>query len=237
MKNLLFCMVAYSLTLIIILLSSCSKKQIYPEIVIDIDGNSYNTIKIGDQLWMKENLRTTHFTNGDEILTTPRYQDIGSEINPIYQWSYFEDKENPAIYGRFYTWYAIKESRRICPEGWHVPSSAEWDKMINFLGGNIIAGGILKETINNYWGGLPMSNQKTNGFDAVPTGVRLENGFLMHESTETTFWASDDYVLEINGQPTYLFALNYSLRDQSSEIKQYATRKNSGMVVRCVSDQ
>ena len=86
--------------------------------VTDIDGNVYKTIRIGNQVWMAENLRTTHYRNGDSILTTvPDTLDYRSEAEPKYQFIYNNDKTNLAIYGRLYTWYATTDIRNICPEG------------------------------------------------------------------------------------------------------------------------
>ena len=109
--------------IIIILIQSCKKEVDYS--LQDIDGNVYdNTVTIGTQIWMTENLRTTRYSNGDSIGTTTL--DISGESTPKYQWAYDGNESNVATYGRLYTWYAVTDSRNVCPVGWHVPSDAEW---------------------------------------------------------------------------------------------------------------
>jgi uncharacterized protein (TIGR02145 family) len=95
--------------------------------VTDIDGNVYQTITIGTQAWMKENLKTTHYRNGDAIDTTsPATLDISGESTPKYQWVFENDQSDLSVYGRLYTWYAVTDKRNIAPTGWHVPTDAEW---------------------------------------------------------------------------------------------------------------
>lgn len=95
--------------------------------VTDVDGNSYTSVKIGIQVWMAENLRTTKYRNGDLIgTTTPATLDIRTENTPKYQWAYEGNENNVATYGRLYTWYAVNDSRNIAPIGWHIATNAEW---------------------------------------------------------------------------------------------------------------
>ena len=92
--------------------------------ISDYDGNGYNTVKIGTQIWMAENLKTTHYLNGDAIPT--KGGNVDGETNPIYQWAYDTDNANVPTYGRLYTWWAVTDSRNICPSGWKVPSDADY---------------------------------------------------------------------------------------------------------------
>ena len=85
--------------------------------VTDIDGNVYNTVTIGTQVWMKENLKTTKYRNGETILNTASFSD---------QWAYGDNESKIPVYGRLYTWYAATNVRGLCPTGWHVPTDAEW---------------------------------------------------------------------------------------------------------------
>jgi len=113
-------------------------------VVVDIDGNFYAVVKIGDQWWMAENLKVIHYRNGDAIpnvtlrewsaLTTGAYCDWGNDPN------------NAGIYGRLYNWYTVADSRKIAPEGWHVSSDEEWQTLVDYLGGSSVAGGKMKET-------------------------------------------------------------------------------------------
>ena len=138
--------------------------------ISDIDGNIYNTITIGTQIWTKENLKTTRFSNGDSIATTAL--PINNDSTSIFQWAYNQDSLNIPVYGRLFTWYAVTDSRNVCPTGWHVPSEAEWLSLANFLGGDTIAGDKMKETGTTHW--LSTSNMVTNssGFTALPGGKR-----------------------------------------------------------------
>jgi len=231
-KNLL----TFSAIIITFLFSlSCKKSdQNYPETVIDIDGNTYNTVLIGDQLWMKENLITTKFSNGDPIATTdPIDKSISLESEPIYQWFYFEDKPNPSIYGRFYTWFAVVDSRNICPEGWHVPTNEEWKTMINNLGGNEIAGGKLKETNPDYWVDINIGATNSSGFGAVPTSIRFAEGFLaLLLRNDAFFWTTveSDFIYE--GEKN--FAISFLIKGDKTNIYEQATVKNSGLTCRCI---
>jgi uncharacterized protein (TIGR02145 family) len=111
--------------------------------VNDIDGNTYKTIVIGTQTWMAENLKTTKYRNGDTIptnLTNAAWSDATTGAYAIYN----NDAANNTIYGKLYNWYAVTDSRNICPVGWHVPSDSEWTTLVNYLGGALVAGGKLK---------------------------------------------------------------------------------------------
>lgn len=101
-----------------------------PDTITDIDGNVYNTISIGPRIWMVENLKTTRYNNGDLIgTTTTLNKDITGENNPKYQWPDAGLEENVQTWVRLYTWYAVKDSRGICPAGWHIPSDEDWETL------------------------------------------------------------------------------------------------------------
>jgi uncharacterized protein (TIGR02145 family) len=115
--------------------------------VSDIDGNLYNSVKIGSQIWMIENLKVTKYNNGDSIGTTiPSNYDYSSEINPKYQWAWGGNESNIATYGRLYTWYAVIDNRGVCPAEWHVSTNEDWTILTTYLGGMSIAGDKLKST-------------------------------------------------------------------------------------------
>jgi hypothetical protein len=107
--------------------------------VEDADGNIYQTIGIGSQIWMAENLKTTRYRNGDLIgTTTPSTLDISGETAPKYQWAYDGDESNVVNYGRLYTWYTVTESRNVCPIEWHVPSDSEWAILTDYILNNVM---------------------------------------------------------------------------------------------------
>jgi uncharacterized protein (TIGR02145 family) len=105
----------------------------------DIDGNEYRILSYGEFDWMIDNLKTKHFNNGDEINTCREFL-LFDEKGP-FQWACNGNETNVATYGRLYTWYAVTDSRNLCPAGWHVPFDLEWTIFVNLLGGESIAGG------------------------------------------------------------------------------------------------
>jgi uncharacterized protein (TIGR02145 family) len=144
--------------------------------VTDIDGNVYRTVTIGSQVWMAENLRVTHYRNGDAV----------SHIADSALWAsgpaygayceYNNDPSNVTTYGRLYNWYAGTDSRKIAPAGWHVPTSAEWQTLMDYLGGNTVAGGKMKEAGTTHWLSPNTGAVDSYGFTALPGGCRDRNG-------------------------------------------------------------
>lgn len=108
----------------------------------DIEGHIYYTVNLGNQEWMLRNLETSTFSNGDRIGTTRiNTQNIEQEENPEYQWAFMDDEryaEHLYDHGRLYTWYTVTDSRKICPEGWHLPTNDEWNELITYLGDNAV---------------------------------------------------------------------------------------------------
>ena len=118
--------------------------------VTDIDGNVYNTIVIGTQEWMAENLKTSKLNDGTHITLEESdvYEEYIRKI-PIYSW-YDSKESNGRKYGRLYNWYSIA-SKMLCPVGWHVPTDNEWIVLVDYLGGNKIAGGKMKNIGTDDW--------------------------------------------------------------------------------------
>ena len=116
--------------------------------IFDIDGNVYETIQIGDQLWMAENLKVTHYNNGSEIptgYTDSEWAELETDAYAVYP----TDDDNASqstcgddcadVYGNLFNWYAVDDDRGVCPDGWHVPSSAEYTILTDYLGGEWVA--------------------------------------------------------------------------------------------------
>jgi uncharacterized protein (TIGR02145 family) len=161
--------------------------------VADAEGNVYQTIGIGSQIWMAENLRATRYSNGDLIGTTiPATLLIREETTRKYQWAYDGNENNVATYGRLYTWYAVTDTRNVCPTGWHVPTDAEWDTLITYLGDEKDAGGKLKEAGTAYW--LSPNNGATNyfGFTALPGGSRNLYEEFTNIGSEGSWWLGSE---------------------------------------------
>ncbi len=127
--------------------------------VSDIEGNTYKTIKIGTQTWMAENLKTTKYKDGSEI---PNITNNGD---------YDNNPANSETYGRLYNWYTVDDDKGVCPEGWHVPDDAEYTVLTDYLGGESVAGGKMKETGTEHWNSPNTGATNESGFTGLPRGV------------------------------------------------------------------
>jgi uncharacterized protein (TIGR02145 family) len=134
----------------------------------DIEGNIYPLAKIGEQIWMGENLRTTKLNDGEEIPLLEGHSLWDGIDFPAYCW-YENDATNANPYGALYSWYTV-ETEKLCPSGWHVPSDNEWTELIDFLGGRDVAGGKMKQTGLEYWKDPNTGASNESGFSAVAGG-------------------------------------------------------------------
>lgn len=186
---------------------------------------SYPTVKISDQVWMAENLNVNTFRNGDtipearSILEWERFADSGKPA-----WCYYDAVSNAnSRLGKLYNWYAVTDPRGLAPKGWHVPSTSEWNELINNLGGMPKAGEKM-QTIN-VW---KERDDNNDGFSAVPAGFRGVNGTFYYRGEAAYWWTSDSdnikeskfYTLDFNNNSLY-----YSF-----------SGKRNGMSIRCIKD-
>jgi uncharacterized protein (TIGR02145 family) len=121
-------------TELVLVLLVIGLKGIHAQTVNDVDGNTYNTITIGSQTWLKEDLKVSHFQNHDIINTTADTTFICYENNPEYQWAYDGKEAMVKDYGRLYTYKVVIDERKVCPAGWHVPTIQEWKVFKKNLG-------------------------------------------------------------------------------------------------------
>ncbi len=195
--------------------------------VADIDGNTYRTVKIGDQVWMAENLKVTHYRDGADIL-----EEIDKNVwNTLFTGAYCyydNEKANRSDYGCLYNWYAISSSHNLAPEGWHVPSKDEWDTLVDSLGGQGIAGSQLKESGNSHWVVHDNGGNNESGFTALPGGYRFVDGIYNHKGYSAEFWSSTPV-------QEYM-ATNVVLSYSSTAVENYSANKRTGYSVRCVRD-
>ena len=213
--------------IILVLLLACKKEKDDPNKVSDIDGNVYKTVKIGANTWMAENLKTTRYNNGDLIgTTTSENADVTQEDEPKYQWAYNDDESNVPVYGRLYTYYAATDYRNICPKGWHLPTYYEWRIMVDYVGGEDVAGGNLKEKGTDHWKSPNTGATDDYGFRALPGGIRFPMGIYNWQHTSANFWCYKDenYV--------NLWRLYYDY----SEISKLNYMESTGFCVRCVQN-
>lgn len=209
-------------TLVGVLFYSCE-----PECkdVTDIDGNIYKTIRIGDQCWMAENLKVTKYRNGDTIpMITNNSIWIGLGTGAYC--NYNNNTFNSNTYGRLYNWYAVSDSRNIAPDGWHIPTDAEWITLENYLGGYLVAGGKMKVASGNV---PPWNGTNTSGFAALPAGMRFQgNGIFYDMDTSTGYWSTTGY----NAATARCMVL--ILDEPWSILTNYS--KTSGISIRCIKD-
>lgn len=184
--------------------------------VTDIDGNNYQAITLGTQVWMNENLKVTRFQNGDSIRTTrTRDMDIDRENAPKYQWPYNGNKSNVDKYGRLYTWDAAMDSRGICPQGWHVPSDAEWTTLTDFVGGENNAQKVLREKgFRPQYGGWRLADDFT---DLDMVGIWWSSSFTGNEVP----WATDQVFIR-------------SMSNNANNVYRDYRYKKSAVSIRCV---
>ena len=222
---------------IILSLDACSE-------LTDIDGNVYETVTIGDQVWMAENLKVTHYRNGDAIPNVTSNSEWENLTSGAYS-NYDNDTDNVPTYGRLYNWYAVNDSRGIAPEGWHVPSDEEWKQLEMHLGmsqseaddtgwrgtdegGKLKATGTIAEG-DGLWYSPNTGATNESGFSALPGGYRESDyGTFDGLSIYAVFWASTEY--SSLGAWTRYLSCNYAqgYRDYSGQ--------GNGFSVRCVKD-
>lgn len=195
--------------------------------VTDIDGNVYHTVTIGAQIWMIENLKVTHYRNGDAI---PNVTDNAqwSNLTTGAYCNYNNDANNAATYGRLYNWYAVNDIRKIAPQGWHVPGDAEWQILIDYLGGSAVASGKMRETGTTHWHSPNTGATNESVFSALPGGHRIYNGTFDNIGEGTYFWSST----EIHSERAWDRGLYYSTLDVNRD----DGPKRNGFSVRCVRD-
>jgi len=210
--------------------------------VTDIDGNVYQTIQIGNQIWMAENLKVTHYRNGDPI---PHLTDNGnwtSTSSGAYC-VYDNNLSYADTYGNLYNWYAVDESRNIAPEGWHVPSDEELKVLEMSLGMNQSQADASAEWRGtnegsklagraDLWTDSNLENATDfgiSGFNFLPSGIRrYTNGNFDHITINSYFWSSS------YSNSNYPWYRHISYDD--TRIYRSDTDKNYGFTVRCVKD-
>ena len=209
-----------------------------PEANEDDGSCEFETVQIGHQVWMTENLKTTHYNNGDAIPTGLDNETWTSTEEGAYA-VYDDDPANAEVYGNLYNWYAAYDDRGVCPEGWHVPLDEEFDSLFDFLGGLEISGGKIKECTqgdcpdSDYW--IPPNTGATNevGFDALPTGWRHSNIGLDYEykGELTAFWSSEESPENTNNSTQFM------TWNTSNEVVKWGQGKKFGIPIRCLSDE
>lgn len=194
--------------------------------VTDVDGNIYTSIILGNQEWLGENLKVSKYRNGDAIPTGLSNGDWFNSTSGAY--SIYENlPTNNATYGKIYNWFAVSDSRGLCPTGWHVSTDSEWSTMENFLGGSAVAGGLLKST-SSLWQAPNTGASNLSGFSALPGGVRQNNGSFVGITFDSYWWTAN----EASGTLGWDRVMDHN----SATINRFTDGKEGGFYVRCVKD-
>jgi len=210
----------------------------------DVDGNVYKAVKIGDQIWMAEDLRVTHYPNGDPI---PEVEDnyvwgdlLDNNIDDAY--CFYENDDNTE-YGALYTYAAAigdnwqrdndtlddEGGQGICPDGWHLPTDAEWTQLTDYLGGLSVAGGKMKERGLTHWTDPNEAATNSSGFTALPGGYRSDSYGTFSNLGNLAYWWTT-----YEQDDTHVYARN--LRYSTGEVIRSTHLKSIGFHVRCIKN-
>jgi uncharacterized protein (TIGR02145 family) len=200
-----------------------------PNIVIDVDGNIYNTVTIGTQVWMKENLRTTKYNDNTAIPIVTDGSTWAGLITPAYCWYNNDAATYKNTYGALYNWNTV-QTEKLCPIDWHVPSDDEWTTLTDYLGGESVAGNKLKETGITHWMNPNSGATNETVFTALPGGSRHLDGTFNDVGNYGSWWSATEYSAYYSWS-RYMY---YNTGDVSRSY--YGGDKLRGLSVRCVKD-
>ena len=188
--------------------------------IYDADGNAYNTVTIGKQIWLVENLKTTTYLNGDPISSNLSDNEWTNTTSGAF-------KISSDIYGNLYNAYAVADWRQICPAGWHVPSASEWDELLIYLGGEENAGGPMKESGTIHWLEPNVGATNESGFTALPAGLINLGGDAMSIGSNAVWWSSSK-------EMKWYWTVQCSFA--STDAVRTEWEMYSGLSVRCMKD-
>lgn len=208
--------------------------------VTDFENNIYNTILIGNQFWMRENLRSTRFNDGTAIPAETNIFNWLSLNTPGYC-CYIKCCDNnyePAFkttYGALYNWYSVNTGK-LCPTGWHVPDDADWTTLITYLGGLNVAGGKLKEADTLHWKNPNNGGTNESDFSVVPGGQTMSYSEVYNGigrdfdglGTNAFLWSADEY--------SESHAMYIGISNTSTGVSHSSCFKTYGNSVRCIKD-
>ena len=186
------------------------------------------TVKIGNQTWATTNLDVSTYRNGDII---PHVEDA-TEWAKLTKgaWCYYDNKTaNGPIYGKLYNLYAVIDKRGLAPIGFHVPTDAEWTILTDFLGGNDLAGGKMKEAGTSHWLSPNTGATNKSGFKALPGGYRYSGGTFGFFGNYGLWWSSSEGGNDILAWDRFLYF-------NDAVVGRFDDFERSGMSVRCIAD-
>ncbi len=219
----------------------------------DYDGNVYQTVQIGDQLWMKENLKTTHYADGTALTDGTGAGDLSEDYTSKYYFAYDDNESNVSTYGRLYTWAAAMNGasgsdpnpgrvQGVCPDGWHLPGDDEWQGLEIYLGftereanqtgwRGTTQGLVLRERGASHWSDTwrdYIDGTNESGFSALPGGSRLYDQSFREITRRAHFWSATESIDS--------YAWSRRLYYNYSQIYRYDDYKSRAYSVRCVKD-
>ena len=203
----------------------------YGSNITDIEGNPYKTVYIGTQQWMGENLKTAKYNDGTTI---PNITDNTQwQNNTTGAWAYYNnDAVNNAKYGKLYNWYAVSKTsngnKNVCPTGWHIPTDAEWKVLTDYLGGNSVAGGKLKEVGTTNWISPNTDATNTSLFTGLPGGYLVYYGNYDGIGTTGNWWSWSEGITDSAWFPFLSKDYGYA--------SSFYVNKGFGLSVRCLRD-
>lgn len=197
--------------------------------VTDIDGNIYNSVRIGSQTWLKQNLMATRYRNGNTIPnitdgTVWQNQTTGAYCD------FLNSAANGVTYGHLYNYYATTDTRKICPEGWHVPTREEWQTLVDYLGGDNIASSKVRVPGIVYWEHDKGTN--SSGFSALGGSWRGDDGVFYYSLGSGAYWWTNSTYSSLYPFYAYLYSDPNNLRTGYGPYME----KRAGLSVRCVKD-
>jgi len=223
----------YLVPIIICILSSNCRKdddiKYGKDTITDAGKNNYNTVNIGTQVWMAENLKVTKFRNGDPIPNVTDSTEWSNLTTPAYCWFNNDEGNYKDTYGALFNWYTVKTGD-LCPEGWHIPTDAEWTTLTTYLGGEVTAGGKLKETGTSHWFSPNTGATDETGFTARPGGYRYREHNIKFYSMGYAglWWSCTEY--------DDLYARGRNMVFNLTDANRGIIPKKSGVSVRCIKD-
>jgi uncharacterized protein (TIGR02145 family) len=197
--------------------------------VKDIDGNIYNTVQIGNQCWLKENLRVTKYNDGTNIYYGLDGDWVNRTIGVRFEYTF--DSVNLKTYGYLYNFYAVTDNRKICPKGWRVPSDTSWHELLNFVGGE--NGFKLKSTEGWIYDGTNTNGTNQTGFSALPGGRFVtELGQFRDRGFYSFFWSSTEPIPNSYFNWSIRWGIGSDLRESTPQVN----IKTSAYSVRCIKE-
>ena len=198
-----------------------------PDAIIDIDGNYYNIVTIGSQVWLGENLKTTRYNDGTPIPNVTDNIAWASLTSPAYCWFRNDRTIFGETYGALYNWYTVNADN-LCPTDWHIPTQENWATLSEYLGGENVAGGKLKEAGTSHWRTPNTAATNETGFTALPGNERYTGGRFMEIGSAAYFWSTT----EINDS----LARYYGLFNDNGFFSMGNATKQLGFSVRCLKE-